>query len=53
VDLSAYAGKELTSQVLHDATDVIMGAIRTMLEGVRGEIAPATVHDPARERKTA
>lgn len=53
VDLSAFAGKELTSQVLHDATDAIMGAIRAMLEGIRGEAAPATVHDPARERKTA
>ena len=46
VDLSRWQGKELSSEVLHEVTDEIMGTIRTMLEQVRGEQAPATVHDP-------
>jgi 1-acyl-sn-glycerol-3-phosphate acyltransferase len=53
VDLSAFAGKELTSEVLHAATDAIMGAIRAMLEEVRGAKAPDVVHDPGLERKSA
>jgi 1-acyl-sn-glycerol-3-phosphate acyltransferase len=43
VDLDAFRGKELTSEVLHDATDRIMTAIREMLEGIRDEKAPAEV----------
>ena len=53
VDLSPWNGKELSSEVLHEATDAIMGRIRTMLEQVRGQSAPAVVHDPGPERKTA
>jgi 1-acyl-sn-glycerol-3-phosphate acyltransferase len=53
VDLSAWQGKELTSQVLHEATDAIMDAIRGMLEQLRGETAPAGVHDPDAGRKSA
>ena len=43
VDLEAFRGKELTSEVLHDATDRIMAAIRELLEGIRGEKAPAEI----------
>ncbi|MGZ6825693.1 MAG: lysophospholipid acyltransferase family protein [Mycobacteriales bacterium] len=53
VDLSPWQGRELTSEVLHEATDAIMAAIRGMLEQLRGESAPATVHDPDVERKSA
>lgn len=44
IDLSAFQGKELTSEVLRDATDAIMAALTRMVEGLRGEKAPATVH---------
>jgi 1-acyl-sn-glycerol-3-phosphate acyltransferase len=53
VDLSRYEGRELTSEVLHEATDAIMAAIRGLLEEVRGEKAPVVVHDPEPERKSA
>lgn len=46
VDLSAYTGKELSSEVLRGATDAIMRAVTALLEDVRGETAPATVFDP-------
>lgn len=48
VDLSAYAGKELTAEVLRGATDDIMRAVTALLEQLRGESAPAEVFDPAR-----
>jgi len=41
VDLSAYVGKELTTEVLRGATDDVMRAIAGLLEGLRGEPAPA------------
>jgi 1-acyl-sn-glycerol-3-phosphate acyltransferase len=53
VDLSPWQGKELTAEVLHEATEAIMSTIRGMLEQVRGEIAPTLVHDPDVERKSA
>jgi 1-acyl-sn-glycerol-3-phosphate acyltransferase len=45
VDLSAYAGKELTGDVLRRATDDIMKAITVLLEELRGASAPAEVYD--------
>ena len=53
VDLEPFRGKELTSDVLHQATDRIMAAIREMLEGIRGESAPADVFVPTGLRETA
>ena len=53
VDLSPWKGKELTTEVLHQATDAIMADIRSMLEQVRGLTAPSKVHDPDAERKSA
>lgn len=58
VDLSAYAGKELTADVLRDATEQVMKAITALLEQTRGEAAPPEVHDPraatpAAERRSA
>lgn len=60
VDLSAYAGRELTGEVLRDATADVMRALRSLVEELRGERAPETffVHDPkgvrtAQDRRTA
>ncbi|MCU7822700.1 lysophospholipid acyltransferase family protein [Kitasatospora sp. DSM 101779] len=56
VDLSKYQGQELTAQVLRDATEDIMAAITAVLEGIRGEKAPAERYDmrkAARERAAA
>ena len=46
VDLSAYAGRELTAEVLRAATQDVMAAITRLLEPLRGEPAPAAPHDP-------
>lgn len=54
VDLEPFRGKELTSEVLHEATDRIMTAIREMLESIRQETAPAEVHPaPSTQKETA
>ena len=50
VDLDPWRGKELTGPVLREATDAVMAEIRTMLEGIRAQKAPATVFEPSRER---
>ncbi len=47
VDLAAFEGKELTADVLREATGVVMTALTRQVEELRGESAPATVHDPA------
>lgn len=44
VDLSAFRGRELTTEVLRGATDEIMAAITRLVEQLRGEQAPAQVH---------
>jgi 1-acyl-sn-glycerol-3-phosphate acyltransferase len=46
VDLSAYAGKELTVEVLRAATDDIMRAVRAQVAQLRGETAPEEFFDP-------
>ena len=60
VDLSPYLGRELTGEVLRAATADVMRAITGIVEDLRGEQAPAQVHDPrqvvpvdADERRTA
>lgn len=40
VDLSAYRGQELSSELLRSATDHIMRAVRDLLAGIRGEQPP-------------
>ncbi|MGW1883159.1 lysophospholipid acyltransferase family protein [Streptomyces sp. NPDC001970] len=45
VDLSRFYGLEPTPEVLREATEVIMAAITSLLEDVRGETAPAEPHD--------
>lgn len=46
VDLSTFADRELTAATLEAATGAIMDAITGLLEGIRGEQAPATRWDP-------
>ena len=51
VDLSRWRGQELTSEVLHEATDAIMSRLREMVAQLRGETAPTAIHDPDADRK--
>ncbi|MEU6480612.1 lysophospholipid acyltransferase family protein [Streptomyces sp. NPDC047017] len=50
VDLSRFYGREMTPDVLKEATEVIMASVTRLLEQIRGEKAPAVVYDPRRER---
>lgn len=50
VDLSAYYGKEPTPELLKEVTEVLMAAVTRLLEELRGEKAPAAVHDPRQVR---
>lgn len=52
VDLSAFKGKPLDSATLTAATLVVMQAITALLEGIRGEKAPAERWDPAAHGQT-
>jgi 1-acyl-sn-glycerol-3-phosphate acyltransferase len=52
VDLSAFAGRGLDSKTLAEATDVVMQAITALVEELRGEKAPATRWDPAKNNQT-
>jgi 1-acyl-sn-glycerol-3-phosphate acyltransferase len=53
VDLSAFAGKPLTSQVLREATELIMKDVTALLAGIRGETPPAEPYHPAVARRKA
>ena len=56
VDLSRWAGREPTAEVLREVTAAVMDAITAELEVLRGERAPAHRYDPRRsrgERRTA
>lgn len=46
VDLEDLRGRELTPDVLREATERIMDAITRLLEDIRGERAPAERYDP-------
>ena len=50
VDLARFYDKEMTPDLLKEATEVIMAAITRQLEEIRGEKAPETPYDPRRER---
>lgn len=50
VDLSRFYDKEMTPEVLKEATEVIMAAITAQLEVIRGEKAPQTPYDPKQVR---
>jgi 1-acyl-sn-glycerol-3-phosphate acyltransferase len=58
VDLSSFYGREMTPELLKEATEVIMAAITRQLEEIRGEKAPDKRYDPrevriAQRRRTA
>jgi 1-acyl-sn-glycerol-3-phosphate acyltransferase len=53
VDLSAFQGQPLTSQVLRGATELIMKDITGLLAGIRGETPPAEPYHPAVARRKA
>lgn len=46
LDLSDLRGQPVTPELLRDATDRIMDAVTGLLEGIRGEAAPAVRFDP-------
>ena len=50
VDLSPWQGKDMTAEVLREATAAVMSAITDNLEVLRGAAAPAAVHDPGLAR---
>jgi 1-acyl-sn-glycerol-3-phosphate acyltransferase len=49
VDLDDLRGKEITSDVLHEATDRMMAAIAELVGEIRGEAPPAERFDPRKE----
>jgi 1-acyl-sn-glycerol-3-phosphate acyltransferase len=51
VDLSAFEGKPLTSQLLHEATEVIMRRVAETLGELRGEEPPKELYDLRKARK--
>ncbi|MFJ8312516.1 MULTISPECIES: lysophospholipid acyltransferase family protein [unclassified Streptomyces] len=50
VDLSRFYGKDLTPDVLKEATEVIMAAITELLGELRGQTPPAEPYDPRKAR---
>jgi 1-acyl-sn-glycerol-3-phosphate acyltransferase len=53
VDLSAFQGKPLTTQILREASQAIMKDITGLLAGIRGETPPAEPYHPAVARRQA
>ncbi|MBK3563506.1 1-acyl-sn-glycerol-3-phosphate acyltransferase [Streptomyces sp. MBT62] len=50
VDLTRFYGKDMSPDLLKEATEVIMADITRLLEQIRGAKAPETPYDPRRER---
>ena len=50
VDLSAFQGKPITNQLLHEATEVIMMAVAETLGELRGETPPKELYDLRKAR---
>lgn len=50
VDLSAFEGRPLTNQLLHEATEAIMVAVAETLGEVRGETPPKELYDLRKAR---
>ena len=49
VDLDDLRGKEITAEVLQEATDRMMAAITDLVAEIRGEVPPPVRFDPRRE----
>jgi len=52
LDLSRWQGRQLDAKALAEATLFVMQAITALLEGLRGEKAPAERWDPAEHGQT-
>jgi 1-acyl-sn-glycerol-3-phosphate acyltransferase len=50
VDLSAFRGRPLTNELLHEATEVIMRSVTDTLGELRGETPPKELYDPRKAR---
>ncbi|TDD24262.1 1-acyl-sn-glycerol-3-phosphate acyltransferase [Kribbella turkmenica] len=50
VDLSAFRGRPITNQLLHEATEVIMHAVAATLGELRGETPPKELYDLRKAR---
>jgi 1-acyl-sn-glycerol-3-phosphate acyltransferase len=53
VDLSAFQGKPLTNELLHEATEAIMTAVAATLGELRGETPPKELYDPRKVQESA
>lgn len=53
VDLSAYAGKPMTVELLRAATDTVMHRVADQLAVLRGESPPAEFYDAAARKESA
>lgn len=53
VDLSEWVGRPLSAEVLRGATDAVMADVTRLVEQLRGQPAPPTVHDPRAARPVA
>ncbi len=49
VDLSAFQGKPITNELLHEATEVIMQRVAAELGMIRGETPPKELFDPRKQ----
>ncbi|WP_446429113.1 lysophospholipid acyltransferase family protein [Leucobacter sp. 1207-22] len=52
LDLSKFAGKPLDQKTVNEATMMLMNEITALLEGLRGEKAPAERWDPSKHQQT-
>lgn len=52
VDLARFRDRPLDATVLAEATEVVMDAVTALLEGLRGETAPAVRWDPKKQGQT-
>jgi hypothetical protein len=50
VDLSAFQGKPITNELLHEATEVIMQRVAAELGTIRGETPPKELFDPRKHK---
>jgi 1-acyl-sn-glycerol-3-phosphate acyltransferase len=46
IDLSAYSGRPIDADLLHEVTDLVMARITDLLIGLRGGTPPAEIYDP-------
>jgi hypothetical protein len=51
VDLSAFEGRPITNELLHEATEVIMHRVAAELGVLRGETPPKELFDPRKHRE--